>query len=78
MDYSLCDCELSDHECEPLFPIQYADKEPPIQLLSTVFTILPSDLIRMHSDSTCSLVSSWGHSCAGSVCGVTLRDQCAV
>jgi len=30
MDYSLHDCELSD-ECEPLFPIQYADKEPPIQ-----------------------------------------------
>ena len=29
MDYSLHDCELSD-ECEPLFPIQYADKEPPI------------------------------------------------
>ena len=23
-------CELSD-ECEPLFPVQYADKEPPIQ-----------------------------------------------
>ena len=24
-------CDLSD-ECEPLFPIQYADKEPPIQV----------------------------------------------